>query len=118
MLRIPFTLPEVGLNEVKGMVWVNDGFLVLSVRSSLMGLADTDKEHIQIEPAAVTDLSLKKGLFVDKLIITPKSTKLLDLVPGEHPASLNLRIWKKHRSAVENLIDAFYELPLKAPDAG
>lgn len=115
MLRIPFSLPDVGLDEVNGMVWVNEGFLVVSVRSSLMGLTDTDKELIQIEPAAVADLSLKKGLFRDKLVITPKSTQLLDMIPGKHPASLDLRIWKKYRTSVEALIDAFYELPLKAP---
>jgi hypothetical protein len=107
MSRIPFSLPDVGLTEIKGLVSVDEGKLVLRIDSSLLGLLDTDEDVIQIEPDELEEIRVKRGLFRDRLVITPWETDVLDRVPGRHPSSLELRIWRKHRDALEHLVDRF-----------
>lgn len=110
MNRVAFTLPDVGLREVKGMVYVDEGFLILKVQSAIAGLVDEQKDMIKIEPTALQELSIKRGVFRDRLVIQPKSVELLELVPGDHPSAVELRVWTKYRKDLERLVDEFYDL--------
>ena len=114
MLRVPFTLPDVGLREIKGMVYIADGFLVINFKDALLGIADV--EEVKIEPAALSDLYVKKGLLIDKLVVEPKSIALLDVIPGDHPSSVKLKVWRKYRTELYQIVDGFYDLPLKVAD--
>jgi len=104
MNRIPFTLPDVGLREFEGMVWVEDEFLVIQVSNKLLGLVDEDRDVIKIEASAISDIRIQKRPFKDRLIITPKKHDLLDLIPGKHPNDLRLRIWKTQRRNLEHFL--------------
>jgi len=110
MHRIKFTLPDVGLREISGMVYLEDGYLVLRVEDALMGEIDVEEEIIKIEPQALEYVRLRTGLFKDRLVIKPKRAKLLDLVPGKHESTLDLRVWRTKREQVEDLVEAFRAL--------
>ena len=107
MNRIEFTLPDVGLREIEGFVWIEDGYLVLEVTDKLLGLVDTDQNVIKIEPNALTDLSIKYRPFKDRLILSPKKIDLLEAVPGKHANDVQLKIWKTKRRQVMELVAEF-----------
>lgn len=104
MTRIPFTLPDVGLREIEGMVWVDDEFLVIQLTNKLLGLVDEETDVIKIEPTAIQDIRIQRRAFKDRLVITPKKHELLDIVPGKHANDVQLRIWKRHRQNLDRLV--------------
>jgi hypothetical protein len=110
MNRIPFTLPDVGLREIRGLVYLEDGFLVLRIKNAVLGLADEKRDMIKIEPKALRDVRIERGLFRDRLVIRPRRADLLDAVPGEHPSAVTLRVGRKHRAALMRLVDEFETL--------
>lgn len=113
MNRIKFTLPEVGLlelTEVEGIVWIEDGFLMLDIKQSLAGLVNTDSEMVKIEPGALKDIYLQRRWFKDRLVLVPKKRELLDVIPGKHLSDVQLRIWRSKRAEVERLIEEFHEV--------
>jgi hypothetical protein len=110
MNRIPFALPDVGLREIRGLVYLEDDFLVLRIKNAVLGLVGEKKDLIKIEPKALRDLRIERGLFRDRLVIRPKRADLLDAVPGEHPSAVTLRVGRKHRSDLMRLVDDFETL--------
>lgn len=105
MNRVAFTLPDVGLREIRGMAYVDEGFLVLRIEDKLLGLIDPEKHVVKIEPGALRDVRVKKGLFRDRLVIEPKGMELLDLIPGEHPVAVELRVKRKFRPYLMGLFE-------------
>lgn len=110
MTRISFRLPDVGLTEIRGMAFIENGMIVLNIEKALMGLFDTDKQTIKIERDALIDLRVKRGLFRDRLVLEPKKSDLLDIVPGNHRTAIELRVSRKQRRDAERLVDEFEEL--------
>lgn len=104
MNRIPFTLPDVGLREIEGMVWIEEGYLVIQLSNKLLGLIDEDRDIIKVEPTALLDVDIKKRPFKDRLVITPKKHDLLDAIPGKHANDVQLRIWKTKRRELQRLV--------------
>ena len=104
MNRLEFTLPDVGLREIEGLVWVEDGFLVIQMSNKLFGLVDEDKELIKIEPSALRDIRIQKRPFKDRLVLAPKRHDLLDAIPGNHANDVRLKIWRTKRNQTEQLI--------------
>jgi len=113
MNRIAFTLPDVGLREVRGTAYVEGGALVLRLKDALLGMMDEDRRTIRIEPSALLSVHVKRGLGRDRLVLRPHTPELLEAVPGEHVAAVELRVRRKHRRALEALVaefeDALYE---------
>jgi hypothetical protein len=110
MHPIDFSLPDVGLREINGTVYVQDGFLVLHLRNALLGAVDVEKDLIKIEPQALEELYIRYGVFKDRLVIRPKQATLLDLVPGEHDLVIQLRVWRTARPDLEQLVGTFETL--------
>lgn len=115
MHRLAFTLPEVGLNEVGGLVYLEDGFLVLRVVEKMLGLSEGEPHVIKVEPSAIAALFAEKKLFGMRLVIRPKKPSLLDLVPGDHATQLELRIKRSARADLADFIRAFDALPTTPP---
>jgi len=110
MNRIDFTLPSIGileLREVEGLVWIEDGYLVLEVKNKLLGLVDEDLQVIKIEPTALREVYLHQRPFKDRLVLVPKKRELLDAIPGKHVNDVRLRIWKTKRRQIQKLISEF-----------
>lgn len=114
MIRVPFTLPDVGLREIEGMVGVEDGFVTIELTNKLLGLIDEDREIIKIEPGALREVRLQRRPFKDRLILAPKKRDLLDLIPGKHPTDIQLRIWRTSRRDTEQLLVAIEALRLRS----
>lgn len=113
MIRIPFTLPDVGLREIEGMISIEDEFIVLDLSDKLLGLVDLDEKTIKIEPAALREVRLQRRPFKDRLILVPKKKALLDAVPGKHASEVRLRIWRTQRSETERLLVTIEALRLR-----
>lgn len=114
MNRIRFTLPDVGLREIRGLAYVDEGFLVLKVQDALMGEFDVTEETLKIEPGALAEVSVKHGLLRDRLILRPRRRELLDAIPGEHVTALELRVSRKQRPELDALVEAFSVLARRA----
>ena len=110
VIRVPFTLPDVGLREIEGMVGVEEGFVTIELTNKLLGLIDEDREIIKIEPTALREVRLQRRPFKDRLILAPKKRDLLDLIPGKHASDVRLRIWRTNRSDTEQLLIAIEAL--------
>ena len=108
MVSIPFEISEVhaGFSEAKGIVRIEDEFLVIQVQIVTMGLFKQKPEIIKIEFAAIDEIRLEKRLISDRLYIRPKRLKLLEVVPGKHAMEVKLKIRRKHRTRTLLLIDA------------
>jgi len=104
MNRIEFTLPDVGLREIEGMVWFEDGFIVLEVKNKLLGLIDEERDLIKIEPGALRDIYVARRPFKDRLVLVPKKVDLLEAVPGKHANELRLKVWVTKRKQLDRLI--------------
>jgi hypothetical protein len=104
MARIPFKMPDQGFREIKGYVYLDAGHLVIEVENSLMGEFDRDFRTFQIELAALERVELETGLLRDHLLVTPKNVELLEKMSIARASYVDLPIWRKHRSAVEDLV--------------
>ena len=110
MNRIPFTLPDDGLRELKGLVYIDEGFLIVKVESSLFGLLDKQKETVKIEAGALEDLRIKRGPFKDRLVIRPLGVELLDAIPGNHIDEVILRVNKWQHAKLKDLVQKFWSI--------
>lgn len=104
LTRIPFTLPDVGLREIRGYVYLRDAFLVLEVEDALLGEWDRDARTIEIEAGALSEIRLDRRLLKDRLVLQPATRVLLDAVPGDHVREVSLEIWRKYRRDVLELV--------------
>jgi len=110
MNRIPFKLPDDGLRELKGLVYIDEGYLIVKVESALFGLLDKDEETVKIEPGALEDLQIKRGTFKDRLVIKPLGVELLDAIPGDHVDEVILKVSRKRRAKLEDLVEKFWSI--------
>ncbi len=108
MYSIPFKLPDLhqGFVEVKGLLSLEDEFLVIDVQTSLLDMFEQDAETIKIEIAALRDAYIDRGLFRDRICIIPKGRALLDALPGVHAGEVRFIVWKKYRRTAERLVEA------------
>ncbi len=106
---IPFRLPDtnLGITENKGRLYLDEEFLVFEVSSSLSGLTNKKQQTVKIEPGALEEIRLDRGLFKDRLLIRPKNRELFRVMPGmyQDKDTLTMTIWKKYRADAEHLVD-------------
>ncbi len=105
MHRLPFTLPDVGLREVKGFVSLEGEFLIIDLETAVAGIMDKEETTIKVAPSALHEAWLKTGMVRDKLFLAPKKVDLLKAVPGDHTREVALRIPRKHRLDTEDFVD-------------
>ena len=106
-MSIPFEISDIhaGFSEAKGLIHVEDDFLVFNVQTITMGMFKQSPETIKIELAALSDIRLEKKIFRDRLYIRPKTNKLLDVIPGKHLGEIMVKVWRKHRAASMSMVD-------------
>jgi hypothetical protein len=108
--RIPFKLPDDGLREIKGLVYVDEGRLIVRAETAIIGLIGKETYTVTIPAGALEDLFLKKGLFRDRLVIRPLEIDVLESIPGEHIDQIELKVRKKYRRKVQDLVQQFWSL--------
>ena len=105
MSSIPFQLPDVGLREISGRLYLDPDFLVFEVQDALVGEFDKEHQVIKIEPSAVREIRLERGIIRDQLCIRPKREDLLEMMPGTYQTELRLKLWSKYRRPAEQLVE-------------
>ena len=105
MSSIPFQLPDVGLREIAGKLYLDEDFLTFYVEDALVGEFDKEQHVIKVEPSALQEVWLDHGVVQDRLYIRPKRDDLLKAMPGQYSGELCLKIWRKHRSRAEALVE-------------
>lgn len=107
MMSIPFEIPEIhaGFSEAKGIIRVEEEFLIFEFRMHTMGLFKQPFEVVKIEVAALSDIRLTKHIFRDRLYIRPKTERLLNTIPGKHLGEVKLLVWRKYRATALSLVD-------------
>lgn len=105
MDRLPFTLPDDGLREITGFVYFDGEFVVIDVRSKLLGLADEQRSGVKVALTAIESIRLKRGLIWDRIVIRPHAFELLEAVPGKHDREVALKTTRKNRHRAEDLVD-------------
>jgi hypothetical protein len=107
MRSVPFTISEVhgGLTEGHGVAYVEDEYLVLEVQTAFLGLFKKDPQTYQIDLTDLESVRYRKGLWKDKLRLRTLTLDVLDPVPGVQKGELCLHIARKHREALDVLLD-------------
>ena len=103
---IPFRLPDTGFKEIRGLVTVEEGFLVFDVQTSIGGEFWKEQELIKIELAALEEVRFEPGKMNDHLHVRPRTRALLDAMPGNYKYDLRLRIKKRYRDDAWELMSA------------
>ena len=107
MMSFPFEISEVhaGFSEVKGTLRLEDEFLVIEFQTITLGLYKRPAETIKIEFAALADVKIEKRIFRDRVLIRPRTRRLLEAVPGKHVGEVRLKVWRRYRPSVTGLVD-------------
>lgn len=107
MSRIPFSLPELhhGTTEVRGVLYLEDEFLVFEIETSLFGEFNKEQKLIKIEPKALQAIRFETGIFKDRICIRPKKADLLEALPGTFLREVALKVWRQHRRNAEQLVE-------------
>lgn len=103
MSSVPFTLPDAGLREVAGTIYLENDLIILEIETTLMGEWDPENKTIEIEPGALVEVRHERGFFRDGLVLRPRKRDLLSVVPGSHKEALKLKIKKRYREAAASL---------------
>ena len=92
------------------MAFVEDGYLVLKIRSAVMGVIGRQRETIKIEPSALETVTIKRGPRKHSLVLKPKGIELLDIIPGKHISSVRLKVKRKQRKVLKALAKQIQDL--------
>ena len=107
--RIPFQLPDAnfGLTEIKGLLYLEEAYLVFEVGTGISGGTKKKRQTIKIEPRALEAIHLDQGLRHDQLIVRPKERDLFRVMPGMYRGKdvLTLKIKKRYSADAEHLVD-------------
>ena len=104
---IPFKLDSsgMGLEEHEGLLYLEEEFIVLDIKSGMSGDRKEDQHTIKIEPKAIKDIQVNPGAINDHVLIWPKKDTLLEAMPGNHEAGrVKLKVKRKYRERLEELL--------------
>lgn len=103
---VPFQLPDTdfGLTEVKGLLYLEEEFLVFDIGTGTPGGAQQSQQVVKIEQRALASIETKRGMMHDQILVHPKKPDLLKVMPGKHEQALKLKIPKKNRLDAEHLV--------------
>ncbi len=106
MDSIPFKLPDSdwGLTEIRGLLYLEDEFLVFEVGQGIEGGSRDDYQIVKIELKALVEMDYKRGFLTDEISVRPKKRDLLEALPGRHAQVVTLSVRRKHRDAAETLV--------------
>ena len=111
---IPFRLPDanLGFTEIKGIVYVEEEYLVFEVATGVSGGSQKKRQTIKIEARALEALHLDPGTFSDHLYVRPKERDLFRVMPGMYRGKdeLKMKISTSYRGETEHLVDAVRQL--------
>lgn len=109
---IPFQLPDTnhGLTEHKGLLYLEEEFIVFEVASGLPGGYKMERQMIKFELGAVETMRLGWGLLRDRLYVRIGRSNFLTMMSGEYKEELKLKIRKQHREGAKQLVSELKRL--------
>jgi hypothetical protein len=78
------TLPDVGLRDIRSLLRVTTSLLVIEIEDALFSEFDNDLATIEMEPAAMEEVSVPTRLLKDRLMLRLGGPQLPDGLPGHH----------------------------------
>lgn len=109
MDSVPFTISGVhplDLAKVEGAARLEDDALVLEFQTvdTVVGLVKSELEEVRLRLQDLEWVSHRRGWFKDTLIITARSMRTLEAVPGAKSVEVQLRCKRKHRKAAASVV--------------
>lgn len=106
MRSIPFSTGDIhgGFSEGKGAVAVEDDHLVIEVSVTFMGMFDRGTTTHRLELTDLEEVRHSRNPFRDTLRIRTRPMDLISKVPGAQQGELLLKIRRRHRRAVDDLL--------------
>ena len=114
---LPFSLPDAGISEVKGGLYLESDYLVLEVVSGLPGVTRSRTRRVEIALEAVESIRFESGLRKDSIFLDC-GARMLEAIPGHHAGELRMRISRRHRSDADLLARVVRERRSLAEMAG
>ena len=105
---IPFSLPDAGVSEVKGVLYSESDQLILEVVSGLPGVTRSRTRRVEVSIEAIDHLGFEKGIRRDSIVLDC-SEDLLDVIPGRHAGELRMSVSRRHRQDAELLVNVANE---------
>ncbi len=93
---IPFSLPDVGVTEVKGVLYLESETLVLEIVSGLPGVTHSRTRRVEVAIDALDGIRFETGAWRDSILLRG-SRELLEAIPGHHVGELRMRTRRRHR---------------------
>ncbi len=108
---IPFQLPDAnyGLTEIKGLVYLDEEFLVFEVGTGWSGGFRKERQTIKIELRALKEMRLDRGVLSDRLCVRPKKRDLFQVMPGSYKGKEELQLKTRKRDR-EHAAQLVYEM--------
>jgi hypothetical protein len=107
-VTVPFRVPDLfaGLAKGAGIAKATPLELTLQfvVQDSVFEIIKTNVKEIRIPRAEIESIKLRRGLFIDKLIIRVKSLALLQDLPGCDNCDITLRLARRDRNQAADLV--------------
>lgn len=103
---VPFRIPELdsGLNEVRGVMHLEPGFVVLDIESGLSGLTSMDRYVVKVASESVEEMRLKRGVVYDRVTLRVADDAQYEDLPWPVAGKLVLRIGRRHRSETDSIV--------------
>lgn len=107
MLSVPFSTGDVhgGFSEGRGTIRMDGDDVVLEVQVKLFSLFEQSAETYRFDITDLEEVRHKRGPFRDTLRIRTRPMGLISKVPGANDGVLLLKIGRRHRRSVDQLLD-------------
>ena len=107
MLSVPFATGDVhgGFSEGRGAICVEDEDVVIEVQVKVFGMFDRGAETFRFELTDLEEVNHRRTLFGDRLTIRTRPMGLIGDVPGAAEGALLLKVKRRHRKALDALLD-------------
>ena len=110
-LTIPFKMDDQygGFAESEGLLVFTGSTLRIELRTkdSLFGIIQSGVKKVELKPADVLKITLKKGLAGSKIVIEPANLNILNRIPGLDKPILKFKIKNKYKNDAISKIPEF-----------
>lgn len=107
MQGIPFATDDVhgGLSEGRGTLRLDGDDVVLEVQVSLLGMFGRDPKEYRFDITDLDSVRHQRNVFRDCLTLRTTPMSIVTQVPGSNEGRLRLKIKRRHRAAVDALLE-------------
>lgn len=107
MLSVPFATGDIhgGFAEGRGAICVDGDDLLIEVQVTVMGMWQREARTFRFELTDLEEVRHQRGPFRDRITLRTRPMSLIAKVPGASEGALVLKVKRRHRRAVDALLD-------------